>query len=71
MPEGEKINLNFARLLIKLEKARKKLSDADFGDKKRLLTASQEVDRLIVEYYRAKFDFKVVEPVLLDSLRKR
>lgn len=57
MTEGEKTKWDITRLLIKLEKARKKFSATDLGNKERLLAVSREVDGLIVEYYRTKFDF--------------
>jgi len=40
-------------LLLRLERARRKLQATDPNDKKKLLEASRRADRLIVEYYRA------------------
>lgn len=45
------------KVLLRLEKARKKLLAADPGEKEKLLAASRKVDELVVEYYRAKFGF--------------
>lgn len=46
--------LEFGRVLLRLEKARRELLNADPDDKEKLLAASRKVDKLVVEYYRAK-----------------
>lgn len=50
-----------ARVLLQLERARRRLLATDPSDKRKLLAASRRVDRLIVEYYRAKFGSRVAE----------
>lgn len=47
--------VNLGRIIIRMEKARGKLLSVDTGDREKLLAASRKVDRLILEYYRAKF----------------
>lgn len=46
--------LELNRVILRLEKARNRLLSVDPGDKEKLLAASRKVDKLIVEYYRAK-----------------
>ncbi|WP_243174922.1 hypothetical protein [Desulfofundulus sp. TPOSR] len=46
--------LDLGRAILRLEKARRELLTTDPGDKEKLLAASRKVDRLVVEYYRAK-----------------
>lgn len=45
-------------MIVQIERARNRLLSVDPGDKKVLLKASRRVDKLILEYYRAKFDTK-------------
>ena len=42
------------KLILKLERARRKLMSVDPDDNEKLLAMSKKVDKLIVEYYRAK-----------------
>ncbi|WP_313885478.1 aspartyl-phosphate phosphatase Spo0E family protein [Desulfallas sp. Bu1-1] len=42
------------RVILRLEKARRELLSVDPGNKEKLLAASQKVDKLVVEYFRAK-----------------
>ena len=57
--EGEGILLNPAKLLLRLERARRRLLATDPGNKEKLLAASRKVDKLVVEYYRTKLMSKV------------
>lgn len=45
--------LNFARLLIKIERLRYKLNSTSLEDRHKLLLLSQKLDKLIVIYQRA------------------
>jgi hypothetical protein len=45
--------LELSRLILRLEKARKKLLNIDPRNKEKLLAASRKVDKLVIEYYRA------------------
>lgn len=46
--------MELGRVILRLEKARRELLSIDPGDKEKLLATSRKVDKLIVEYFRAK-----------------
>ncbi|MBF7084378.1 aspartyl-phosphate phosphatase Spo0E family protein [Desulfallas sp. Bu1-1] len=46
--------MELGRVILRLEKARRELLSINPGDKEKLLAASQKVDKLVVEYFRAK-----------------
>lgn len=50
--------MELGRIILGLEKARRKLLDTDPGNSKKFLAASRKVDRLVVEYYLLKRGFK-------------
>jgi len=47
--------VNLGAIIVRLARARRNLISLDFSDKERLLAASRRVDRLLVEYYRARY----------------
>ncbi|AEG14479.1 hypothetical protein Desku_0880 [Desulfofundulus kuznetsovii DSM 6115] len=51
--------LELGRTILRLEKARRELLNTDPGDKEKLLAASRKVDKLVVEYYRAKYNHRI------------
>jgi hypothetical protein len=52
--ERERFLLELGRVILQLEKARRKMLATDQNDKEKLLAASRKVDELVLEYYRAK-----------------
>ncbi|MBE3586924.1 MAG: aspartyl-phosphate phosphatase Spo0E family protein [Thermoanaerobacter sp.] len=46
--------LELGKVILQLEKARRKMLATDQNDKEKLLAASRKVDELVLEYYRAK-----------------
>lgn len=46
--------LELGRVILRLEKARRKMFATDPCDKEKLLATSRKVDRLVLEYYRVK-----------------
>jgi hypothetical protein len=46
--------MELGRIILRMEKARSRLLNTDFGNKKQLLMASRKMDKLLLEYYRAK-----------------
>ncbi|MGB9792863.1 MAG: Spo0E family sporulation regulatory protein-aspartic acid phosphatase [Thermacetogeniaceae bacterium] len=44
--------MRLGKVILQLERARKKLISANMKDRNKLLEMSREVDKFIVEYYR-------------------
>lgn len=44
--------MSLGRIILQLERARRRLVSADCSDYEKLLKISREVDRLVLEYYR-------------------
>lgn len=45
---------NSGATIVKIEKIRRKINTVDPADKEKLMYLSQKLDKLVVEYYRAK-----------------
>ncbi|WP_243137147.1 aspartyl-phosphate phosphatase Spo0E family protein [Desulfofundulus thermobenzoicus] len=54
--------MELGKVILRLEKARRELLNTDPGDKEKLLAVSRKMDRLIVEYYRAKHGPETTRP---------
>ncbi|WP_242656284.1 aspartyl-phosphate phosphatase Spo0E family protein [Desulfofundulus thermosubterraneus] len=46
--------MELGRVILQLEKARRKMLATNPGDREKLLAASRKVDELVLEYYRTK-----------------
>lgn len=54
--------MDLGRVILRLEKARRELLIAEPGDKEKLLVASRKMDKLVLEYYRAKHGPETTRP---------
>ncbi|WP_242839608.1 aspartyl-phosphate phosphatase Spo0E family protein [Desulfofundulus thermocisternus] len=54
--------MDLGRVILQLEKARRRMLATNPGDREKLLAASRKVDELVVEYYRLKLGTKTPVP---------